>query len=242
MSNTVSVEDAWARALHKADMTNSGFPPDINGSAADVALIDAIANEGLSELHSLLVETHEDYLTKESSEISIVAGTESYTLPTDFVKCVAAFLHLDGRRYQLESYQFADLDGLRTAPVTAGTVKLFYIPEPAYWQSGGPTSLNSIIPALPKGWERLIICHMAMSQLEREESFERYQQVAMEKEREIQRIRDHAETRDYDGNVVADFYGRYSYTGLRNDRIQRDYRYKILSNKIYFTQVDPYGL
>ncbi len=65
------------RAKRLADMENSGF-------VADAEWLDYI-NEGLSELHDILVMASDEYFLS-STTINIVSGTSAYALPSDFYK------------------------------------------------------------------------------------------------------------------------------------------------------------
>ena len=234
MPNGVTTATLWSRALDLADMTGFSFP--------DTSRTLDLLNEGLSILYEILVQSHEDYVTKESSEISIVSGTEAYTLPTDFQKAVQVFLHRSDRRYLMDPFQLSELDGYRSFPVADGTVKLWYVPELTLFTNASTDTVADVIPACPTGWEKVIVLHVAAELLLKEESFEaanfRLQQLEMEKKR----LEDIAEQRVYEGNAVADNYGRWNYTGLESDRVQGQYRYRIMGENIYFTQIEPWGL
>jgi hypothetical protein len=233
MPNDVTTATMWARSLDLADMTGSGFP--------DATRQLDIQNEGLSELYEILVESHEDYVTKESSEISIVSGTESYSLPTDFQKAVQVFLHRSERRYLMDHFELSELDGYKVTPIDSGTVKLFYVPELSLFTNATTDKVSDKIPSLPIGWERLIVLHTAAHLLQREESFEAAQLVMAQKAQEAQRIRDLAEQRTYEGNSVADYSNRWNYAGLDSDRVQGTFRYRILGENIHFSQIEPWG-
>lgn len=233
MPNAVTASDMWDRGLDLADMTGTDFP--------DTTFRLPYLNEGLSELYELLVQSHEDYMTKESSAISIVSGTESYALPTDFHKLAQVFLTRNNRRYLMDPFELTDMDGYRTSPVSDGTAVLFYIPELTLFTSTSDT-VADVLPGCPVGWERLIVLHVAMQLALREESFQVMQMLQMQKEREVARIESIAEQRTYEGNAVGDHYSRWDYAGLEADRIQGQYRYRIIGENIHFIQVEPWGL
>lgn len=233
MPNDVTTATLWARALDLADMTGSGFP--------DTTRQLDIQNEGLSELYEILVESHEDYVTKESSEIAIVSGTESYSLPTDFQKAVQVFLHRNDRRYLMDHFELSELDGYKVSPVDSGTVKLFYVPELTLFTNATSDKVSDKIPALPVGWERLIVLHTAAYLLQKEESLDVAQFILAQKAQEARRIMDLAEQRTYEGNSVADYYNRWNYAGLDSDRVQGTFKYRILGENIHFSQIEPWG-
>lgn len=220
MANEATLADLQDRALDYADMTSSGFP-------VAARLTDYI-NDGLAELHEMLAM--HDYL-RSTHPITLVAGTEEYALPTDFYKVSRVWRLSSGRRYMLDRFNLAQLDGFRVnGPASSGSAELWYVPQLTKLAQGS----DKVSVALPIGWENFVALHAAIQLLNREESDP--QALMAERERVKQRIVQHIEPRDPGiPDEIEDHYGRWS-GGLRDDECQ-SLRYRVIGNKIHFVDL-----
>jgi hypothetical protein len=220
VANAATLTDLQNRALDYADMTSSAFP-------VTARLTDYI-NDGLAELHDLLAPY--DYI-RSTSSITLAAGTEEYALPTDFYRATAVWLISNDRRYMLDRFTMAQLDGFKTTgPTSAGSAQLWYVPQLTKLSAGA----DVVHVALPIGWESFAALHAAIQLLNREESDP--QPLMAERERIKQRILANIEPRDLGVPAeVEDHYARWS--GAVCEPI-RSLRYRILGNKIHFVEVE----
>jgi hypothetical protein len=225
VSNPATLSSLQSRALDFADMTSSGF-------AVTARLTDYI-NDGLSELHELLA-MHE-YL-RSTQAIALVSGTEEYALPADFYKAMRVWRVSNGRRYSVEKFNLAQLDGYNTSgPAASGTAELWYVPQLTQLVQPG----DSVSVALPNGWEGFVALHAAIQLLNREESDPNA--LMAERERVKQRIVAHVEPRDTGiPDEIEDHYGRWD-GGIRDDE-ERTLRYRVMGNKIHFVEFDYLGV
>lgn len=169
------------RAQRLADMENSGF-------VADAEWNDYL-NEGLGELHDLVVSKYEDYLLT-STSINIVAGTAAYSLPADFLKEAGVDLVSGGITYTLHPYvrhernrrQFVSglqdyntdlmfhIEGQNIrfipSPSAAATATLWYIPQLTKLTSDS----NTVNASMAGTWERYAVIYAAMKAKTKEES------------------------------------------------------------------------
>ena len=171
------------RAKRRADMVNSTF-------VADAEWNDWI-NEGLCELHDLLVLAYEGYgLT--SADITLVDETEAYALPANFYKCKGADFVDGDTSYSLSEFEWAERNRYRYDPVLVdvaptgaaysyriegnnlrliprpgtGTVRLWFVPQPALLMTDASTTDIAVVV----GWEELVSVSCAIKALIKEES------------------------------------------------------------------------
>lgn len=223
MANPATLTDLQTRALDYADMTSSGFP-------VTARLTDYI-NDGLAELHEMLAM--HDYL-RSTQSITLVAGTEEYSLPSDFYKASRVWLLSGGRRHTVERFNLSQLDGHKTSgPASAGSALLWYVPQLTKLSAGA----DVVSVALPIGWENLVALHAAIQLLNREESDP--QALVAERERVRQRVLAHVEPRDIGiPDEIEDHYDRWG-GGVAD--AGRSLRYLVLGNKIHFVEFDDMG-
>jgi len=89
------------------------------------------------------------------------------------------------------------------------------------------------------GSEDYIAYTMAIQVLTRQESIEQIREYRVEREMVLQTIMDGMEPRDEEDSEVVDRYSRWGGDrSLFAAAEQRDYRYRIMGTKIYFTQTD----
>jgi hypothetical protein len=223
-----TVQNMWDHAKDLADLTSSNFPVDARG-------ID-YANTALRVLHNLIVAAQDDYFRSEQS-IALVSGTESYALNSDFMRAIKVFYEPTNgdRRYPVEKYHIDDLRGFKKYPIDAGAINLWYVPKPTVF-----TALSDTLADIyPVGSEDYIAYTMAIQVLTRQESIEQIREYRVEREMVLQTIMDGMEPRDEEDSEVVDRYSRWGGDrSLFAAAEQRDYRYRIMGTKIYFTQTD----
>jgi hypothetical protein len=157
------------RAKRRADRENSSF-------VADAEWNDYI-NEEVAALHNLLVLAYEDYALS-SDDISVVSGTDTYALPTDFYKergvefvdtnytyTLRQFRFRERNRFQNSAHSHTnDLEALRyqilgsnirfvPVPESSGTVRLWYVPQATVLDDDADTVDFSVV----NGWEAMIV-------------------------------------------------------------------------------------
>lgn len=192
-------------------------------------------NDGLAELHDILVEAHEEYFRSKQT-INLVSGTEEYSLPTDFYKSIALWYVTSDRRFRVDRYNLEQVDGYRSSPIHSGTVEHWYVPHVTLMTDDADVVDDRIVP----GWEDYVALHAAIRLLIREESDP--SALMNERERLYQRIVNMAAPRDEgDPDSIADYYDRWSNARLyRLD--ERYFRYRILDDKISFIEVEHLGV
>lgn len=172
-------------------------------------------NEAGSELHDLLVSKFGDDYFLSSTSVSVVAGTDSYSLPTDFMKirgvdAVVGSQNVTLRHFEFEernkfqlytgqlSYSLSDLmyrvQGttikLVPVPADAGTLTVWYVPQYTLLSADG----DLVDSQLAQGWDSYIVVDAAMKALAKEESDTA--QLQAEKAAVIARIESAAANRD----------------------------------------------
>jgi hypothetical protein len=216
-----------ARALDLADMTNSNFPV-----AARVA--DYI-NSAAAELYDILVNSYSQYFLS-TQTITLVSGTEDYTLPSDFYKSKRVFYIAGGRRFSIHPFNLESLDGAKSSPLTAGSVELWYVPEMSLMTAEDDTIAASIPPII-KGWPEFIALGAAIKLLNREESDATG--LMVEKQQMRQRLIEMAEPRDAGiPDRVQDVGHRWDSIGYSYDPGAYLLRYRIMGPNIKFIQYD----
>lgn len=225
--NEVTVTTLIARARDYADMTGSDFPD-------DTRMLD-YANAALQELHMVLVNSGNEYYRSEAS-IAVVAGTEAYDLPADFYRCNKVFIDESGYRFKVKKWNTDQVDGLRIAPVSSGTIKIWYTPMMPVITAAGD-KMNAKVPWLPTGWEDFIACRMASNLLAREESDYRYwhQRAEQYKQEFIGYSRD----RDVgDPDDIGDYYNRWDSSRYVTAAENKTYLYRIIGDHIHVLESD----
>jgi len=223
MPSVTTLAELRVKAIHDADMTSSGF------AVAD--RVDEDINLELGELYDLVVMAYEDDFVT-TANVSVVTGTESYSLPSDFYKSRKVFWKTSDRRYRLRRFMLSDLEsriGDYTAlgssgrnlyyrvlgdkiyfspkPIESGTVELFYLPEMTKLVADSdPISFS--IPV--SSWEDAVIAGAAARLLIREDSDPT--PLLSRKASVIQRIMRAASDRDAgEPQRVTDVHNRFGY-------------------------------
>lgn len=135
-----------------------------------------VANAGLGELHDLLAEVYEDWLTI-TVDINMAAATQTTLLPADFLKLRHIFQLDSGQRIRMEEFHLDDMTGSTRTETTdrplyrimgsriywhelpgqAYTVELWYVRQFSVLTNRD----DEISPELPVGWEDYPIGHVA---------------------------------------------------------------------------------
>jgi hypothetical protein len=143
MADVVSLSTLRLLTKQRADMENGQFITDDEWRR--------MLNRSYAELYDLIVTSanSEDYFLN-SSTITLVSGTQSYSLPTDFYKSRGVDLNIGSNKIPLRRYNFSErnigglfataadmryhIQGdkiiLNPAPSTSNTITMFYIPTP----------------------------------------------------------------------------------------------------------------
>lgn len=221
--STVTLADLRALARERADQVGSSF-------VADTATgLDRWINEGISRLHSRLVEAYGAEYYVSSTTLSVVAGTSDYNLPSDFFKLLGVDVQIGGSFYTLRPYNNAERNAYRNNPFP------WYYGSVAYRLVGNkirilPSTLTASVVleyvpnftkltndsdavTFPEMWETYVIDWAARKLLSKEESGVRDISADIEKaERELESLK---ESRDaahphsvVDVDMIDDFNWR----------------------------------
>jgi hypothetical protein len=160
-----------------ADMENSNF-------VSDSELNDYI-NSSYSELYDLLVSSNSEYFLS-STTSTVVSGSSTIALPTDFYKLRAVDFYLNGRWYDIEQFSMNERNQDSTLYSSVGvevryrlqgsTLKL--IPsdnaggQSQSWYTPFPTTLSADSDEIEEGngWSELVVVDAAIKCLMKEES------------------------------------------------------------------------
>jgi hypothetical protein len=185
----MTVQSIVDTAIDLADMRNSKFID--QSGAADSELI-RYANIAYRDLYNTIIQTDNQYFTINYS-ISIIGGTDEYSLPSDFYKLDGVDLQIDAtskRFLTLRPFMFQERNKFRSGlaftnspygqvfkyllagskirflpiPGMSGTVQLWYTPAPTVI-----TSLANTVEVMVGGDEYLSLT-IAMAMLAKEES------------------------------------------------------------------------
>lgn len=161
MSNDTTLATLKLQALDYADMPNSSFP-------VTARLVEYI-NKGLGDLHDLLINSDQDYYLS-TQAYTILAGTETYALPTDFQRATKVwYTGNSNRRVAIPVFQLGEMNGSSTTPLQGGSAELWYQPELTELVNDAD-KVSDVMPSLPVGWEDYVALHAAARLLIREES------------------------------------------------------------------------
>lgn len=228
MANTTQLQDIRTAALDYADMTGSGFPVD--------ARVNGYINAALSKLHRAIADSNQDYFQSEQS-ISLVSGTETYALPSDYYKTLQMWHSDNSRRYKVAPYGWKQSSGYRTSPVASGTVLHWYIPDFTKLVNDTDTVQSS----LPNGWEDFAALFAACRLLMREESDP--SMLRAERDQLFSEILNSIEPRSYADNMaIEDSSGRWNNAESYFGNEERFIRYRILGSNISFIEFEYLGV
>lgn len=178
----ITLGDIVRRAHQMADV------PQDSTSRTDAVIGKAegvdVANDGLAELHDLLVGVYEDWLTTKAT-LTTTASTETTLLPADFYKLRHLYKLDSGTRVELVPWDLEDAAGTTTTetddcprwrimgthvyfnplPAAAYTLEMWYVAQFARLEDDE----DEISPELPFGWEAYPIAYVAAYILSKEE-------------------------------------------------------------------------
>ena len=184
MSSVLTLANIRASVLDRADMTDSSFPV--------TARVTEVINNALGELYDIITTCFETYHYK-TGDISVVSGTQSYSLPTDLYKIIRVYFkdsagHLERPLIEcdLDNLCLQSTDSLATTaevknlrykiagdkiwfspmPSGSGTVQIWYVPEFTKLSAESDTMPFK----MPVHWEEFIYVAAAIPLLDREES------------------------------------------------------------------------
>jgi len=179
---TVTLLSLRTQSRQRADMENTTFVSDTE--------LNGYINASASELYDLLIGVYEDYKIT-SQSVSIVANTDTYSLPNDFYKLRGVDLVLDslGNAVTLKPFNFQERnsylftptwnvvglsylryhlqgDSIRFVPVPSSsqTLKLWYIPSITTLSADGDT-LDGV-----NGFEEYVVIDAAIKMRIKEET------------------------------------------------------------------------
>jgi hypothetical protein len=194
-----------------------------NAFATQIEVLD-VANDALAEMHDLLVEVWDDYLTKQDTSLVTSTTVQWVQLPKDFYKLIACFMIDSSTRVEMQPFDWLELGGVSTTdssnrmryrisgnrmvfdrlPSGVYTLELWYIP-----QFRPLADRNEVVGQyIHPGWESYVIYHVAAYLLAKEESDPTYA-VTM-KEQTRRRIESIAANRNAaKPKMVIDTEGKY---------------------------------
>lgn len=201
--------------------------PLTGGTVADDRYKDYI-NLSLGELHELVVHAYEDHFIKQQT-VSVVSGTESYALPSDYHKTRGMFVKDGDDRFKLDRFHLSELDRFRPDLVTVAPNNqhlkyaifdndIWFAPKPTaattveHWYVYTFTALSNdsdeVSSNLLQSWEDFVICSGAHRVAVRNE-MENVNELLQLKEAARTRITAACEERDAgEPNRVVDVTGR----------------------------------
>lgn len=222
MSSTVTLAQLTARARDLADQPASG------GFIDDARLYEQI-NYALATLWAAMTDANEEYgLSRQS--ISVLAGTEEYSLPTDYYKTRKCFPKDSSgnrmaplRRFELNELGATILPPARDQlkyrvlgkklmlapkPEEAFTLEHWYVPESPQFNVASPsTAIDSVFPI---GWDEYLVARGAKYILAKEDSSALAAVSAMEQDA-LSRVMLEVKPRDSGSpKTVSDAYRRWS--------------------------------
>lgn len=155
---TVTLLTLRTRARERADMVNSRFVED--------AELNRYINAAAKKYYDKLIEAYNlRYSKNPPASVSVVSGTDTYPLPSDFYKLLGVDVTIDGRKRDVKPFIFAERNrGNYETPSANYTVTLWYAPVLADLSADGDTIDTE------NGWEEYIILDAAIAMRLKEES------------------------------------------------------------------------
>lgn len=156
-----TVQQIWDRGVDAADLTDSAFPDEDR-------MLDYV-NSACSDIHYMLADAAPDAeWFFSTATINVVAGTGSYTLPTDFHKLLGIWRTQSGRRFRVRKFMRLESSGYSTSPSQSATLELEYVPT----YTLKTISTQSIDSIYPPGWDDIAVLGVAARLLHKEEAWE----------------------------------------------------------------------
>ena len=183
-----TVQTITDNAIDVSDMRRSGF---IDQSGVAGSELIRYTNLAYRDLYAQIVASKEFYFTT-ATNISVIAGTDTYTLPTDFYKLDGVDLALDnsGRFLTLQPFMFKERNKFRSglalsvAPygqvfrylIVAGNIRFLPLPSQnntiQLWYTPEPATLTAMTDSInvPIGGDEYMSLYVACLLLAKEES------------------------------------------------------------------------
>ncbi len=224
-------QNIWDTALDYVDMTGSSFPDTTAGLR--------YLNAALAELHELLVSSPQSEYFHSETTISVVSGTEAYNLPSDFYRMKALYYVSSSRRFRVNRWNPAEIEGYRTSPLTSGSLEMWYVP---YFTE--LTSLTQTISTqLQPQWQDYAALEVAVRLALREESFDLAKMLAGERARKRALIESAIGPRDeQEPDSIGDYYNRYESGRHLLNLSEKNFMYRIMGAQIFIIQTDYIGV
>lgn len=166
----------------RADMVNSTFITDSE--------LNGYINNSIAELYDLILQKYGNDYFVSSSNFNLVSGTDSYTLPADFLKLIGVDLALASNDFiTLKPFMFSERNRYTSTSLRGYYGASFYryrlrgnniifnpIPnvtnQITVWYVPRPTTLTSDSDTFDgyNGWEEYVIVDAAIKCLQKEES------------------------------------------------------------------------
>lgn len=196
-------------------------------------------NDALARIHYMLANSGSDYFRKEGS-ITLVSGTSSYDLPSDFHQAVGVDEIRNSKRFRVPRFMSQERNkfeylgsgtpgyaGLSTYEYRIAGQKLWIIPEPSngaslsLWYTPQFTKLSLdadlVDPSVSEGLEEYAVLDAAIKCGIKEDVAR--QDLIAQREVVWQQVRDYAQPRDVDEpRRYIDVHGRFGRFGVRAHR------------------------
>jgi hypothetical protein len=242
-----TLSDLRTSALDYADMTGSSFPV--------TARVTEYVNRSIARLFDLIAGTAgiDDYLRITGSNITMVAGTEDYTVSatvgakTLYPARILGVYYVGGgtdRLYPLERWEPNGITGYKRGPLAAGTLQVDFFPRAPLLSADADTVGTQLGSAASldfcQSWPDWVALSAAIKLLMREESDP--SALMAERDQIWADMVMSAEPRDmFQGGTVADVAGRFDQATYRHSE-WRDVRYRYVgANKIRLVEADYRG-
>lgn len=213
MANDITLGELIHQGLQRADQDRTNLSDDGYVSYSEARYI---ANNALSELWDIMTMAFEDYVMTEMSPFSLVSGTESYSLPSDFYKISKVFL-LDSN-FRIPMRRFGKEEAIYTSPTFGSEqVSVWYIPQ----YTKLVNEADAVHVSIPVGWEDYVVACIASKAAMKEEAANTQGLIA-EREMAKRRIIDACKARDA-GRPMT----------YRPPLNYARYAYRVMGNKIY---------
>lgn len=118
---TITLSDLRTNCRQSADMERSSKIQDTE--------LTRYINNSIKDLYDKLINAYGDEYFESTSDISLVSGTQNYSLPSDFYKLITANMKTStGREYPLQKLNSFSSAFRGLTNIYGGTVRLHYIP------------------------------------------------------------------------------------------------------------------
>lgn len=188
-------------------------------------------NAGLSELHDILVDSWSDYF-RSTDSVTLVAGTETYALPSDFYRSLDVY-YVDGnRRYKLRPFEKTEISGYKLGPGAGGTLTHEYVPQFAQLTTDGATVHVSV----PIRWEDFVAVFAAHRLAMRQKDFDAAKMWAQELARLRARMDRHVAPRAANPHKAEDVNNRWGGTVFGYPGAWERMFYRVMGDNLHIVE------